>query len=369
MKRIAKSIQNQRKKGERDMKENLKSKRGITLIALIITIIILLILAMVTINILINQGIIGHANNAVRGYEVAEEKELISLAYQNYKMDKQNPNVEAQLIVDGANGNEPIDKDDEGVWYIVFDKTKNGYELTENGTVSNAEEKWRKSGDTITKGEYTLKIGDYVNYSAKVPEVSITEDSPIIKNLSQYSGNTAEESNTPSKISQETLSWRIWDVQNGKIRLISSLPTKNSKIRIEGYDGYNNVVYLINEACDELYSSSYASARNLNVNDIEDKLNEAGIQARDSYTYNSSVPADYGTEHTGEHLSIAGNYPKIYSYEKGCKRLNGVEVNGTLGISEQRELISGSGSTNKQFTTTQTAWEYREKTQRRNKTM
>ncbi len=57
------------------LKEAFKNKKGITLIALIITIIVLLILAMVSISLLMNDGIINRANNAVTAYQTAENDE------------------------------------------------------------------------------------------------------------------------------------------------------------------------------------------------------------------------------------------------------------------------------------------------------
>ena len=63
------------------MKENLKNKKGITLIALVITIIVLLILAIVTISIVVNQNIIGHANNAVTAYNEAQQNETEQLTW------------------------------------------------------------------------------------------------------------------------------------------------------------------------------------------------------------------------------------------------------------------------------------------------
>lgn len=56
--------------------------KGITLIALIITIIILLILSVVTIKITLNGGIIKHAENAVGDYNV--EQWLASKSVQGY---------------------------------------------------------------------------------------------------------------------------------------------------------------------------------------------------------------------------------------------------------------------------------------------
>lgn len=61
------------------MKEKFKRNKGITLIALIITIIVLLILAMVSIKLVLDGGIITHAQNATKSYTIEEEKELIAL--------------------------------------------------------------------------------------------------------------------------------------------------------------------------------------------------------------------------------------------------------------------------------------------------
>ena len=59
-------------------------KRGITLIALVITIIVLLILAGVSINVVFNQGdLFGKANNAVEKWnnKIAEEENLINTIF------------------------------------------------------------------------------------------------------------------------------------------------------------------------------------------------------------------------------------------------------------------------------------------------
>ncbi len=53
----------------------MREQKGITLVALIITIIVLLILAMVSISLLMNDGIINRANNAVTAYQTAENDE------------------------------------------------------------------------------------------------------------------------------------------------------------------------------------------------------------------------------------------------------------------------------------------------------
>ncbi len=70
-------------------KNNLKQK-GITLIALIITIIILLILAGVVINIIINGGLLGQAQNATDRYKQAENDEMNNLDKALAKIDTMN---------------------------------------------------------------------------------------------------------------------------------------------------------------------------------------------------------------------------------------------------------------------------------------
>ena len=53
----------------------MKENKGITLIALIITIVIMLILVAVSANIIINSNIIGQAEKAAEGYKTAYEQE------------------------------------------------------------------------------------------------------------------------------------------------------------------------------------------------------------------------------------------------------------------------------------------------------
>ena len=68
--------------------QNRNTQKGITLIALIITIIILIILAMVSVRIVTDSNITKHAENAADTYTVEQEKELINVGYSAYKMQK-----------------------------------------------------------------------------------------------------------------------------------------------------------------------------------------------------------------------------------------------------------------------------------------
>lgn len=66
----------------------MKEQKGITLVALVITIIVLLILAMVSISLVMNSGIINRSNNAVQAYNAAEINEQQQLnAVENYMIN------------------------------------------------------------------------------------------------------------------------------------------------------------------------------------------------------------------------------------------------------------------------------------------
>ena len=59
----------------------MKAEKGITLVALVITIIVLLILAMVSISIVNQQGLFNRANNAATTYNKAAEDEQANVNY------------------------------------------------------------------------------------------------------------------------------------------------------------------------------------------------------------------------------------------------------------------------------------------------
>ena len=76
------------------MKEKFKNNKGITLVALVITIIVLLILAMVSIKIAIDGGLIGKSNEAVTVHEEAKTKESVQLAVAQCYMTKEGLTAE-----------------------------------------------------------------------------------------------------------------------------------------------------------------------------------------------------------------------------------------------------------------------------------
>ena len=74
--------------------QNLRTRetnsKGITLVALVISVIVLLILATVSINLVINNGILDKAKYAVDKYSEGEELEQIQLAVLSAQMKNKN---------------------------------------------------------------------------------------------------------------------------------------------------------------------------------------------------------------------------------------------------------------------------------------
>lgn len=115
-----------------------KKEKGITLIALIITIIVLLVLAASTIGILTNQGILSRVSSARDTQVIEQEKEAIKLGYNEYQIAKHEKAAEnPELKVENADvkGSEA-----KGGWTITFTNTTgNVYTLDENGNIDLVE--------------------------------------------------------------------------------------------------------------------------------------------------------------------------------------------------------------------------------------
>ena len=166
----------------------------------------------------------------------------------------------------------------------------------------------------------TIKIGDYIKY-----EADSADTSEILNELVTYSGT---DTNTANTLKQEKLNWRVLDVEDGKVRLISDGPT-TSTIALSGYNGYNNAVYLLDHTCKTLYSNSTLSSnvQNLKIEDIQDKMIEKDY---------SKITSKYGTVIS----PMYKYYPDILLQEKNqIVTLNENLNNTKLELSEQTELI------------------------------
>ena len=154
------------------MKKILRNNRGITLIALIVTIIVLLILAGVTIGSITGQkGTIKQANDAKEQTEIAQEKEILNNAVV-YAMGKDTSgNVTKKYLdpeLDEAIGEGKYTSDDQttdlGI-IVTYQDSGRSYFVDTNGNVSDFD------GTIPSPPDDTLKIGDYVKYDVSYTDM------------------------------------------------------------------------------------------------------------------------------------------------------------------------------------------------------
>ncbi|MFQ8660701.1 MAG: type II secretion system protein [Clostridia bacterium] len=172
------------------MKKVLKEKNGITLIALVITIIVLLILAGVSISMLTgDNGILTQATEAKEKNTIGEEKEQISLALQSLRMKKQADNVtdeitaselDEQLKYDGAK-NVEVDNVN-GYLRVKYGDSKNEYTVDQSGNIESEgeitqPENIAKSWEAVSKLDTTWFSYNDLSSSNKKANVN----APVLK--------------------------------------------------------------------------------------------------------------------------------------------------------------------------------------------
>ncbi|MFR1646741.1 MAG: type II secretion system protein [Clostridia bacterium] len=218
------------------MKSTLKkTEKGITLVALVVTIVVLLILAGVSINLVLgNNGIIAKAKEAETKSAEASQNDL-------------------------------------------------------KGMNALAEEMNNALGEKPKVDLSKYKIGDSVNYTYDPASSSYTLES-------KYSGYSSNQ--TIAQTTGLTWKVLNVDKENDTVDIISTNPT-SSTVTFANILGYNNGPYLMNEICKAQYSNKTlgVEARSINLLDMEKHLTADGIKARNAYQYNSST-AKYGTTKT-----------------------------------------------------------------------
>ena len=281
---------------------NLKHEKGITLVALIITIIVLIILAAVTIITLNQNKMVNVAINGTESYANSQQKEI-----------------------------------------SIFDELSN--------KIDNA---LGEINGGFSSEQLKASIGKYVAYKP---------DNSTYTTKSVYTGTSS-----PTTFSTRDFKWRIWDVDGQNITLIAD-GLSNATLTINGAQGYNNAVSIINELCETCYSSKELKGigRSINIKDIEGVLSidpstttPVVIDGNIIYTYKNSAEwsgnkASYPYIHSLEEYSnIDGNEKAVGS---GISR-SAVEKNGGKYIYyESNESGSTNGiKTANTIRPTRTAW-------------
>ena len=146
----------------------IKEQKGITLVALIITIIVLLILAMVSIRLVMNEGVINRANRGTQTYTAEEVQEQMKLAYSEWEVAQWDGTAgDATVFVRtrlsqtyGANLDQSSVKVEDGKVTAKI----NGKIFEYNSSTGKSVEKKPGLGDIVTKDNY----GDYIDLGQDV---------------------------------------------------------------------------------------------------------------------------------------------------------------------------------------------------------
>ena len=128
------------KKVLKNVKEIFKNEVGITLIALVVTIVVLLILAATSISMLNgDNGILSKAGQARDDTIVGEEKEQVELAYISAAVKKLGVNVDKDDLQDELDvsvGEDKTTVTGSETLKVKFEETENEYTVSQNGIVA-----------------------------------------------------------------------------------------------------------------------------------------------------------------------------------------------------------------------------------------
>ena len=203
---------------------------------------------------------------------------------------------------------------------VPYEVSKNGsYKFTITGTVGG---KTYLLEYTVTVNQYKVKtpqVGDIVSYTPNTPSTG-------------YDLSTAKSGYDNAQTIDGTYdptTWKIMEVdESGNVTKLLGIGAK--KVTFKGSTGYNNGVYLLNDICKSRYGNASlgATARSLNIEDIELRMNSKGIAAR-----NKLGPTQYGI--TRKYTGSNAKYPAIYAQEK----YSGVDVSD---VADGTQIITGS---------------------------
>ena len=205
------------------MKQNkiLKGSRGITLIALVITIIVLLILAAVSIATLTGEnGILTQATRAreeTRGGEVDESIKLWKTEKQTNKLTGgTTTNKSKEELLEELKDNKLLTEEE-------YQSLLNGEEITIGSRTISIEEA-KTVVEAFNAGE--IEVGDYLDYK-----------NPSIKSVTVGTEETGYSQEQTYKVDEKT-TWRVLelDEEGDNLLLISGSPIKRSKVNGENTD-------------------------------------------------------------------------------------------------------------------------------------
>ena len=235
------------------MKLNLKERNGITLIALVITIIVLLILAGVVIATLTgDNGILGKAKTAKTTNDEEKAKEQIKIAVMGSYGKDGELNYDDLTKNLGQIGIKDLPNEASYPLEVTLDGVSATIEA--NGEVNfTTSGGYTQTGDTITSPDgKTMKVGDYVDYD---PTLEAKASDLTYTSTADKTGADSDQEFNATTYKSAGYGWRILGVSNGKIRLISEefigareyTDSSRTYYTLKGQKGYINGIEELNK--------------------------------------------------------------------------------------------------------------------------
>ena len=358
-----------------------KEMKGITLVALVITIVVLLILAGVSINtVLGDDGIIKKAKEAAEATKRASAEEEMNRLVLEYQLASNDETLESFLqekvtegrideVTDNGDGTITITKKVDGKDYtitvkkpvaptpsvkvgairVVSDSTGAGSSLgeasTRKGTTLYIMIESTISGGTTTvspevpyavteNGTYKFTVTGTVNGTAYTKEVSVTvnqfkksilEDIKIgdSVNYTYDSAGSYSLSSTYSgsnqTIAQTTgLTWKVLNVDKENDTVdIISTNPTSSTVNFYNILGYNNGPYLMNEICKAQYSNKTLGVNARSINLLDMEKQLTAAGIKSRNEYNKGS-STYAQYGTTKTYTSNTKYPSLYANQKGA---------------------------------------------------
>ena len=213
-------------------KKNLRQQKGITLIALVITIIVMLILVAVTVSIAVNGGLFNYAKKASSDYNIARIQEELQAGIYGLQMEYyikgKSGSLRDYIFSEAPGEGQELLSTELGAENLEFDKGNN--QITYKGIVFDVSEQGEV---TVAVGATVITVSPFTNEFEEAHKGEERPDSFTYGDYEyKYNGSWGYNGNSNSFL------WEINDSQNGwGVRAIDSTKTEYGEILETAY-GY-----------------------------------------------------------------------------------------------------------------------------------
>ena len=343
--------------------QKIKNEKGITLIALAITIVVLGLIAVPTV--IKTEEVIeldkftdfkDDLTNLRETVQIALDDENTSevgplytgstsfLSKRQYNQESQevdvkNPNDDDKYYVISVSKLNSLLNSKTGIKMEELNYGENNYDIPNSTTTMSGTDMYiinNKSKTIYYPDGYTYQGRTYYRYPENFTEIVIPkyigkyvdyepDEATYSQNLLgvNYTGSTSNTSDFTTAEYRD--GWQILDYNEitGEMIIIMAQPTKS--LFFEGARAYNNGVDILNDMCAKLFSSNEwgVTARSEKIEDVEDRFNEKGIEEISKYVSQRDNLTKYNYTKS---YNTNTNFPILYEQEIG----SGTDGTGTV---------------------------------------